>query len=448
LTVNLVNRTGLADKAISVVMAGGTQHYDGNSWVPNPSGGSVASTPFSALSGLANHQATVVIPDGLDGGFIDIFLDNDVRLVSGANQRVGSPSAYDNQPGKPGVSYPPFQEIEFSTNGSGNTKFAIDVSNVDQWSVPVQLSLQSSSTTFGTTLTQSAMLASFDSGLTGAFRDILIRNGKGIVFVANPRKFLDAGPGGATSSLNQYFDDALKALFETGTNNIDLTVSGVTWAGSREADPNRPGAFRLKYTNGSQTVYVYEPGLHGIANPSWNEQGASSGKQVFGGDGVFDDAGRQPGASNVGALADIEQQLNAALNRGVAHLDSSQWLIAANHYQAGAYNQYAKILHANFIGNKAYGFSEDEQGFESKFDFLPMPDTATILVGPLGARKQASPHPGPKPPGKQDDVGPALAALDAESAQWRGVLDRIFAAAALHPPRPLGRLGDATLSAF
>src|SRR5438874_1272046 len=99
LTVNLVNRTGLADKAISVVLAGGTQHYDGSSWVPNPSGGFVTSTPFSALTGLANHQATVVIPDGLDGGFIDTFLGTDVRLVSGATQRVGSPSAYDNQPG-------------------------------------------------------------------------------------------------------------------------------------------------------------------------------------------------------------------------------------------------------------------------------------------------------------------------------------------------------------
>lgn len=391
LTVNIINNTGLADSAVSVVMAGGLQHYDGNAWVGNPSGGFVTSTPFSAFAGLANHKATVVVPDGLDGGFIDFFLGTDVRLVSGANQRVGSPSPYDLQPGKPGVGYPQFQEAEFSTNGAGNTKFAIDISNVDQWSMPVQLSLQSSSTVFGTQLIQSSFFAKFDAGLTGDFRNIIIKDGNNFKFIANPRKYLDAGPGGPGSPLNQYFDAALKTLFETGSNNIDLTVSGAVWTGSREPDPNRPGAFRLKYVNGGTTIYVYEPGMNGIANPTWNEQGASSGKQVFGGDGVFNDAGRQqPGSANVGALNDIEQQLNAALNRGVSHLDSSQWLVAANHYQTGTFNQYAKVLHANFIGGKAYGFSEDEQGFESKFDFLPMPDTATFTLGALNA---AAPRP-------------------------------------------------------
>lgn len=386
LVMNLVNGTGLPDNAISVIMAGGTQHYDGNSWVSNPPNSFITSTNFSSFSGVANHQATVTIPDGLDGGIIDFFQGTDIRLVTAANMRVGSPSPYDNQPGKPGVGYPQFQLAEFSTNGAGNTKFAIDISNVDEWSMPVQLSLKSSATTFGITTTQSSMFDKFNSGLTGDFRNLIIKSNGQTVFVANPRKYLDAGPGGATSPLNQYFDADLKALFETGTNNIDLTVSGVKWTGQREADPNRPGAFRLAYTNSTNPaikVYVYEPGLGGIANPSWNDQGESSGKQVFGGDGVFDDAGRQPGVSNIGALADIEQQINAALNRGVARLDSSQWLIYANQYKSGSYNQYAKILHDNSIGNKAYGFSEDEQGFASKFDFLPMPDTATITLGPL-----------------------------------------------------------------
>jgi hypothetical protein len=105
---------------------------------------------------------------------------------------------------------------------------------------------------------------------------------------------------------------------------------------------------------------------------------------------VFNDAGRQPGAADVGALADIEQQLNAALNRGVANLDSSQWLIYSNQYQSGDFNQYAKVLHDNFIGNKAYAFGEDEQGFAAKFDFLPLPDTATITLGPVSATRTST----------------------------------------------------------
>src|SRR5262249_3306780 len=180
----------------------------------------------------------------------------------------------------------------------------------------------------------------FNIGLTGDFRNLIIKDTGKPMYVANPRKFLDLTPG---AKLNQFFDSDLKTLFETGTNKLDLTVNGVIWTGGRERDPNRPGAFRLAFTNPADTkIYVYEPGLNGILNPSWNEQGESSGKQVFGGDGVFNDAGRQSGGvADVGALNDIEQQINAALNRGVANLDSSQWLIYANQYQSGDYNQYA-----------------------------------------------------------------------------------------------------------
>jgi hypothetical protein len=393
LVVNLVNNTGLSDDAISVIIAGGTEHYNGSSWVPNPVG-TVKSTIFSHVSGVMNHQASVIVPAGLDGGVIDLFLGTGVHLVSGVNRRVGSPSPYDRQPGT-GSPIPQFQEAEFSTNGFGNTKFAIDISNVDQWSMPVRLSLQSSAQTFGTTLTQAGLFHQFNAGLTGAFRGIIFRNDNGKDYIANPRKFLDAGPGGPTSPLNEFFDGGLKRLFETGTNRIDLTVNGVMWTGRREQDPHRAGAFRLTFTKStdpSVQVSVYEPGMNGIRNPSWNPHPhESSGKQVFGGDGVFDDAGRQPGVADVGALADIEQQVNAALNRGVANLDSSQWLIYAMQYQSGEYNQYAKILHANYIDNKAYAFSEDEQGFAAKFDFLPMPDTATLTLGPLAGTRAHKP---------------------------------------------------------
>src|SRR5262249_27041046 len=162
-----------------------------SSWVPNPEG-TVKSTRFSHFAGLMNHRASVIVPAGLDGGIIDTFLGTDVHLVSGANHRVGSPSPYDRQPGT-GNPIPQVQEAEFSTNGFGNTKFAIDISNVDQWSLPVRLSLQSSAQTFGTTLTQARLFHQFNTGLTGAFQGIIFRNDNGKDYVANPRKFLDAG---------------------------------------------------------------------------------------------------------------------------------------------------------------------------------------------------------------------------------------------------------------
>jgi hypothetical protein len=50
----------------------------------------------------------------------------------------------------------------------------------------------------------------------------------------------------------------------------------------------------------------------------------------------------------------------AYLNRGVFQ-DTSTWLTTAAYYPAGGtWNQYAAILHANFIQNLAYGFSYDD----------------------------------------------------------------------------------------
>ena len=105
----------------------------------------------------------------------------------------------------------------------------------------------------------------------------------------------------------------------------------------------------------------------------------SSGQMVFACDGVFADNVARFGAPNDSSpdanslktqiLANLENQLVSALNRGIGNLNPAQWGDPTKYYAAGtASNFYAGFLHQGgvSIGNKAYGFPYDDQaGFSS-----------------------------------------------------------------------------------
>src|SRR5262249_49668989 len=108
--------------------------------------------------------------------------------------------------------------------------------------------------------------------------------------------------------------------------------------------------------------------------------------------GVFADDGQQPGltADQKTVLGNLEVQVSAALNRGVAALSSTQWNDPANFYPANQpSNLYSKFIHKGtdnnrliFIDGKAYGFPFDEPGgAPSKFEGVPLPATMTITLG-------------------------------------------------------------------
>ncbi len=112
---------------------------------------------------------------------------------------------------------------------------------------------------------------------------------------------------------------------------------------------------------------------------------------VFANNGVFADYANQPGlnATQQGILGDLENQVVAALNRGVALLDSSQWQVSGNFYKTGPFNEYAKFLHEYaingtpiMIGGNAYAFPYDDNGGNSTTLNLDNQTGATVTLGP------------------------------------------------------------------
>jgi hypothetical protein len=219
------------------------------------------------------------------------------------------------------------------------------------------------------------------------------------------------------------------------------TATTVT-ATSANNNPNSGKTYNvLKFTNSADgTIYVYEPFFttNGFADggpagsdltastaqaaPSWiTTRSESPGEMVFGNDGVFDDAanqldpttGQALSANQQSALGNIEDQLVAALNRGIADVSFSgdtttAWTTSSNFYPTRhEANAYAAFMHSNayptgnpavqgtavFINNESYAFAYDDQGgFASAFGFGMQSPSQTTLAVALGPWTSSSPN--------------------------------------------------------
>ncbi len=275
--------------------------------------------------------------------------------------------------------------------------------------------------------------------------------------ILNPTEYIRQGKD-TTGQFAPVFNTALVHLFEqqnanpaapTLTLNLDST-DGV-WTGtattvttaSANNNPNSGKSFNvLKFTNSTDgTVYIYEPffttnGFGGgggpagsnltastvQAAPSWIATASESpGEMVFGNDGVFDDAASQLdpttgmalSANQQSALGNIEDQLVAALNRGIADVSFSgdtttAWTTASNFYPSGhEANAYAAFMHSNayptgnpagqgtavFVNNQSYAFAYDDQGgFASSFGFGMQSTSQTTLAVTLGPWTGSTPN--------------------------------------------------------
>lgn len=323
-----------------------------------------------------------------------------------------------------------------SAAGSANpslSKMTIDTTQVDQFGIPMTLAGDSND---GRTST------SYTSGVTNSpnvARDRVLGEFASLHSAAgDPYGQLVVGPSGQSggldlrivnpahanittaSPLGYIFDAAIKQLFETGTNSLDLVSNADqrTYTATRtqiSADDihNVTHMYNvIRFTSGTNTFYIYEPFFstnapataslspvdYGTAPPppSWinvnpDSTSETAGQMVFANDGVFADYAAQPGlsAGQQTVLGDLENQLVAALNRGVASLPSSQWQDSGNFYTTGVYNQYAQFLHDTsingtpiMIGGDAYAFAYDDNGDNSTTLALQNQTGATVTFGP------------------------------------------------------------------
>ncbi|HWB13850.1 MAG TPA: DUF4214 domain-containing protein [Pirellulales bacterium] len=335
-------------------------------------------------------------------------------------------------------------EANFDANGTNATSGAnpylsmmtIDTTQVDQFGIPMTLIGNSND---GQTITPYA------SGVTDSSdvaRDQIISEFGSLHPSGDLYHQLIVGPSSSSngldlrilnpadadittsSALGYVFDSAIKQLFETGSNTLDLVsnADGTTYTGTRtqvtaDDSSNTPHTYNaIKYTNGTNTFYIYEPFFSTNAPtptslspvdytsapppPKWitvnSGTSETAGQMVFANDGVFADYKVQlPAldATQQGILGDLENQVVAALNRGVSSLNSSEWQDSSKFYQTDpVFNEYAQFLHEEqingtpiMINGDAYGFPYDDNGNNSTKLSLQNQVGATVALGPWTA---------------------------------------------------------------
>jgi len=371
---------------------------------------------------------------------------NSARFVIG----VGAPATVQvvkNSSGDIGVGIPsPLTSTEFydyveftlDANSADNsvpnglralTSLNINTSQVDQFGMPLTLSGKSlneqgvpTPTTLGVTLSinvaRDAIFKSYATlhpAATDPYGPLIIPSASAPdqpLRILNPGKLSIA----TTNPLGNVFDQAVHQLFEVGPANLTLT-SGVNQEVYTSTRTTNSGYDVLAFSGPDiTTVYIYEPFFSSNAPtgtnqpssasyyankpaaPSWlTNSTETSGQMVFGNDGVFGDSGLQPGLSSTqqSILADLENQVVAALNRGVANSYSTtaDWQTPAYYYQGttpeNTANLYAQFLHeqainntAIFIDHKAYAIAYDDQGGQNPTLVMQNLNNVAVTMGP------------------------------------------------------------------
>jgi hypothetical protein len=242
-----------------------------------------------------------------------------------------------------------------------------------------------------------------------------------------------------SSAIKTYFNPAITTLFATASG-LSLQVPNPNFgATTNPVNPNDPQTYTFTGTatttsalgNDGQmhtyqairfdgtvagqatSFFVYQPffttnstgaslppPMQWITNPT-----ESPGQMVSGCDGVFNDnLGQFPGSApndSIGSLnnlksnllANIENQLVSALNRGVAGLPTSDWQNPALYYAPTSLaNFYSGFLHLPdvSIDGKAYGFPYDDQAGQSSTMATDNPTAVNVILGAWFKASQGS----------------------------------------------------------
>jgi hypothetical protein len=190
-----------------------------------------------------------------------------------------------------------------------------------------------------------------------------------VLRVLAPGKAQDAGLMDA-NYLRSYIDEAWNAY-----TSKTLTVV------PRVADPNRRFFGR---TNGNTMVFTDSSGAQvaSVEKPSTSN--------VWGCDGVFNAPNTSPFIE-----PEIKRTLCTALNRGTLGASTQEPVLDPNQfYKNSKPNHYSRIIHANMVDGKAYGFPYDDVGGFESLVHDGDPRSASIILSPFGAGGGQPPNPG------------------------------------------------------
>jgi hypothetical protein len=374
-----------------------------------------------------DHGFVVTLDRAMAGGVLFFYVTPEHKQPAALNFGV-QPALPPFQQGQDNI---PFLNdfVEFTVDGDGTLH--IDTTQVTQFGLPLTLTTSGAgSQQVGVTLPAGGPAVITRQAIGTAFTAFMENQPAGKDYlplkylyppnavegqyftILNPDKYL-SNPNHQRSALDTFWDGTLAALFTPGGPNLSLKGIGTsTLPGGEVFDGTTvtlPGDRRALKLTGQTTGQVYF-----IFDPRTPESATSetATEMVFGNDGVFADARPEAvNGFNVAVALNLQQQVAAALNRGVAlaaHYvagtgsTTKDWGTEANWYLAGVFNVFAKFLHQAtiqgvpiFIAGRAYGFGYDENPgpvppapagqppVPSKFDPVPAgTTTVTITLGP------------------------------------------------------------------
>lgn len=240
----------------------------------------------------------------------------------------------------------------------GRTPFGGNTTQVDQFGLPLTITLEQAATGFaetrGLTLTRDQVFTRFAQSVPPEFQSLVVTDTAG-----NPLRIL-APRSRQSPALSTWFNAPVNDFWATYSNDT-FSYAGPGYTVTGHIDANSRFAYTVA-TSGGTASYA-------MAKPTTSE--------IFANNGPFVGTGAQ------GAFL---AELAAAFNRGVAD-NPEQWDNVAAYYPAGQqWNAYAKFFHEIGVGNFAYGFPYDDVNSQSSVQILgnaqpPTRLTIAVLAG-------------------------------------------------------------------
>lgn len=252
----------------------------------------------------------------------------------------------------------------------GRTAFGGNTTQVDQFGLPLTITLEQAATGFaetrGLTLTRDEVFVRFAQTVPSEFQSLVITDDAG-----NPLRIL-APRSKQPAALSAWFEQPVTDFWTTyRTETFSYAGPGYTVTG--RIDANSRFAYTVATAGGTNAYTMEQP----------------TTTEIFANNGPFVGTGPQ------GAFL---AELAAAFNRGVA-TTPAQWDNVAAYYPAGQqWNAYAKFFHEIGVGNYAYGFPYDDVNSQSSVQILGNAQPPTRLtIAVLAGGSSTDPAPAPSP---------------------------------------------------
>jgi hypothetical protein len=277
---------------------------------------------------------------------------------------------------------------EFTFNSAG---MFCNTTMVDMFSIPMAITLKGQKTQTTGTLK--------DGGRDAIFAGIAAQSDFSRLVTSNKLRVIAPGHGmeaGLFSST--YFDSYINDVWSRyASTDLRVKINSTTFTG--------------RVTGGKLT---FDGGIASFAKPSTLDVLYCNGAL---------------GAPNDGKTGPVAAQLGAAFNRSTL-LTSADVPVSdpAKYYQAPITNHYSRVIHANTVDGKAYGFPFDDVGDFASYIQDGAPTGLTLTLTPFGSTGTTAPDTGatllslkkPATASSNENVGyPASYAVDGSAgSRW------------------------------